>query len=56
MVIALPGFTHGAALAYYPVSLPKFTDPNNESGIFMDDEKASWFGKKLFRLLIESPP
>ena len=54
VIVFLPGLTHGAALAYYPVSLPKFTDPNNESGIFMDDEKTSWFGKKLLRLLFGS--
>lgn len=39
----LPNMSFGAMLAFISVSLPYYTDINNTSGIYMDDNLSSWF-------------
>ena len=43
----LPNMSFGALLAFIAVALPYYTTVNNASGIYMDDEMSSWFGKIL---------
>ena len=43
----LPNMSFGAMLAFIAVALPYYTTINNTSGIYMDDEMSSWFGKIL---------
>ena len=54
----LPGFTGGAAISYGAVALPHYMDPNNESGLVMTKDQATWFSKfpLHFMLLIFAPP
>lgn len=39
----LPNMSFGAMLAFISISLPFYTDINNNSSIYMDDERSSWF-------------
>ena len=45
MLVLLPGFTGGAAISYGAVALPHYIDPDNDSGLVMTEEQATWFGE-----------
>ena len=45
MLVLLPGFTGGAAISYGAVALPHYMDPDNDSGLVMTEEQATWFGE-----------
>ena len=46
LLVLLPGFTGGAAISYTAVALPFYMDPDNDSGIVMTPDQASWFGER----------
>lgn len=45
VLVLLPGFTGGAAISYGAVALPHYMDPDNDSGLVMTEEQATWFGE-----------
>ena len=47
----LPGFTGGAAISYAAVALPFYLNQENESGMVMTQDQASWFSMILLVLL-----
>ena len=60
MLVLLPGFTGGAAISYGAVALPHYMDPDNDSGLVMTKDQATWFSKCpplfIYMLLIFAPP
>ena len=45
VLVLLPGFTGGAAISYGAVALPHYMDPDNDSGLVMTKDQATWFSK-----------
>ena len=45
VLVLLPGFTGGAAISYGAVALPFYMDPDNDSGLVMTKDQATWFSK-----------
>ena len=45
VLVLLPGFTGGAAISYGAVALPHYMNPDNDSGLVMTEEQATWFGE-----------
>ena len=52
MLVLLPSFTVGAAISYGAVALPYYIDPENDSGLVMTEDQATWFSKYLFPAFI----
>ena len=47
VLVLLPGFTGGAAISYGAVALPHYMDLDNDSGLVMTKDQATWFSKCL---------
>ena len=45
LLVLLPGFSGGAAISYVAVALPHYMDPDNDSGLVMTEDQATWFGE-----------